>query len=188
MHDRFWFLSPNGGEELLQFQEDRLLHNWRKIGDESNEYPRFESVIDCFGAELSKLQTFMSGLSGQPLLINQCEVSYINHIVFSDSMPSAQHWLNFVNFQSGEPEDVSMVLRETILDEDNKPHARLTYEVGSGQKGGRKMINLVLTYRGVPKSADLMDVLTFLKAGRIKIVQRFAQITTKAAHTYWGME
>src|SRR4051794_5656712 len=29
-HDRFWFLSP-AGEQLIQFQMDRLLHNWRKV-------------------------------------------------------------------------------------------------------------------------------------------------------------
>ncbi|OWY28489.1 TIGR04255 family protein [Herbaspirillum robiniae] len=185
MHDRFWFLTSKG-EELLQFQEDKLLHNWRKIGDETNEYPRFESVIDRFGDELGKLQEFMTTLSGQQLLINQCEVSYINHIVFTEALPTPQHWLNFVNFQSISPNDVSMVLRETILDDEQRPQARLTYEISIGQKSGQQMMNLGITFRGIPKTPNLPDVLAFLNAGRLRIVTRFAEITTTAAHEYWG--
>lgn len=31
LHDRYWFLRT-AGDELIQFQNDRLLHNWRKVG------------------------------------------------------------------------------------------------------------------------------------------------------------
>jgi hypothetical protein len=34
-HNRFWFLTRQK-DELIQFQHDRLLHNWRKVG--TNEY------------------------------------------------------------------------------------------------------------------------------------------------------
>ena len=49
-HSRYWFISPNE-EELLQFQKDRFLHNWRKIGGRTNEYPRFETLIAKFESE-----------------------------------------------------------------------------------------------------------------------------------------
>ena len=60
-HFRYWFLSPNG-DELLQFQEDRLLHNWRKVGDRTNEYPRFDTLIEKFERELRALETFFTKL------------------------------------------------------------------------------------------------------------------------------
>ena len=37
---RFWFLSPEENE-LIQFQQDRLLHNWRKEGN-------FISILNTF--------------------------------------------------------------------------------------------------------------------------------------------
>ena len=36
--NRFWFISSSG-DELIQFQQDRLLHNWRKIGDQNKRIP-----------------------------------------------------------------------------------------------------------------------------------------------------
>ncbi len=81
MHDRFRFLSAKK-DELIQFQADRLLHNWRKVGDGSNTYPRFEKMIESFETELQAFESYISSLASQKLTINQCEVSYINHIVW----------------------------------------------------------------------------------------------------------
>ncbi|MDE2074857.1 MAG: TIGR04255 family protein, partial [Alphaproteobacteria bacterium] len=63
-HDRFWFLSESR-DELIQFQADRLLHNWRKVGDGTNPYPRFERMIDKFRAELRTLETYLATLAPQ---------------------------------------------------------------------------------------------------------------------------
>src|ERR1700733_6587763 len=53
-HDRFWFVSENK-EQLLQFQNDRFLHNWRKASDENSPYPHFEEIIKEFENEVSTL-------------------------------------------------------------------------------------------------------------------------------------
>ena len=38
VHDRFWFVKSDD-HELIQFQQDRIVHNWRKL--DNSEYPRF---------------------------------------------------------------------------------------------------------------------------------------------------
>ena len=120
-HDRFCLSRPDG-DELIQFQQDRLLHNWRKVADQTNEYPRFEFMIKRFQGELEQVQSYMSSLSPQCLSINQCEISYINHIAFeADPDTKASDWLRFVIFGDKEPEDFSFSFREIIHDDAGKP-------------------------------------------------------------------
>ncbi len=186
-HDRFWFLRPDG-DELIQFQQDRLLHNWRKVGDETNVYPRFESMIKRFRDELNLLEGYMSGLTPQALSINQCEISYINHIApLDDQALVASDWIRFVNFDKREPDDFSLAFREVIHDADNSPQGRLICDASLGIKADRRqVIVLTLTVRGAPKESTLASSLEFLALGRDVIVRKFAELTTDEAHMKWG--
>ena len=185
-HSRFWFLRPDE-DELIQFQQDRLLHNWRKVGDETNEYPRFESMVDRFRNEVNLLEKYLNELAPQDLTINQCEVSYINHIVPSADKPLvASNWLRFLNFGSSEPDDFSSSFREVILDADNTPHGRLICEASIGVKSDRqRIIILSLTVRGAPRRNTVESAFDFLSSGRNLIVRKFVELTTDEAHTKW---
>jgi uncharacterized protein (TIGR04255 family) len=57
IHNRFWFLGA-GDRELLQFQRDRFVHNWRKLHDANNQYPRFEPILTKFERELGTLDDY----------------------------------------------------------------------------------------------------------------------------------
>ena len=185
MHNRFWFLR-NDGDELVQFQQDRLLHNWRKVGDQTNEYPRFERMAERFGAELRRLQSYFNTLSPQSLVINQCEVSYINHIEVGSGPLNLTTWLQGIAFEGIEFDDVNAGFREVIRGENRHPIGRITYEVTTGIKpDGKRMILLNLTARGAPSGSDINSALQFLAVGRELIVSRFAQITTEGAHRAW---
>lgn len=186
VHSRFWFMRPDG-DELIQFQHDRLLHNWRKIGDERNAYPRFESMIRRFHEEIGHLEGYVSSLSPQTLVINQCEISYVNHIPLVNAASKAADWLRFLEFSDKEPNDFSVAFREVISAEDDKPHARLTCEAHAGIKANRqRIIQLTLTVRGFPKHTDVDSALEFISKGRELIVRKFADVTTSEAHTKWG--
>lgn len=185
-HDRFWFLRPDG-DELIQFQQDRLLHNWRKVGDETNEYPRFESMIERFRGELDLLEGYMNGLTPQTLSINQCEVSYINHIAQTDDQALlVSDWLRFVNFGDNEPDDFSLGFREVIRDAGGNPQGRLSCDASLGIKAGRRqVILLTLTVRGAPKENTIESAFDYLGKGRDLIVCKFAELTTDEAHVKW---
>ncbi len=47
---RVWFLNETG-TELVQVQQDRFVHNWRKVGT-GDVYPRYERVREVFRNEL----------------------------------------------------------------------------------------------------------------------------------------
>lgn len=188
-HSRYWFVAPNE-EELLQFQQDRLLHNWRKVGDKTNEYPRFEALIERFERELWTLETYFASLAPQSLKINQCEISYINHIEIKNSarVASVQDWLNFVRFDKLQPDDFAMTLRRVVSSSEGKPLGRLIYEAVIALKdNNEELVQLTLTFRGAPVETDINAAMKFLQYGRELIVQSFKEITTDMAHQKWGM-
>lgn len=186
MHDRFWFLRPDG-DELIQFQQDRLLHNWRKVGDEI-QYPRFESMIARLSDELKRLEGYLNSLSPQSLQINQCEISYVNQINIGPSLKRTppSDWLRFLDFGAFTPEDFSLTFREVLRDASGNPTSRLTCELASASlPNGDDAMLFTLTVRGAPTSPSIGAALEFLANGRQVIVQRFAELTTEAAHRKW---
>lgn len=185
-HDRFWFLRPDG-TELIQFQQDRLLHNWRKVESEESAYPRFERMMTRFSDELARLEEYVNGLASQSLLINQCEISYVNHIPFESSdEQKASDWFRFIDFGEHEPEDFSIGFREIIRDAGSQPQGRLICEFKIAiTKTGKRVIVMTLTARGAPLSPTKESALEFLTKGRGLIVSRFADLTTDAAHAKW---
>ena len=76
---RVWFLNASE-TELIQIQADRFIHNWRKAGKVSTPYPRYEGVCAKFRDEVRSFQQFLSDEKIGQVVINQCEVTYINHI------------------------------------------------------------------------------------------------------------
>ena len=187
LHDRFWFLRQTE-DELLQFQQDRLLHNWRRVGDRSIEYPRYEKMAERFSTELERLEKYFSGLSTQSLNINQCEISYINHIEGEIGAPPRPiEWLRFASFEGQEPENISVAFRDVIRSNDHRPIGRFICECASGISPlGKPILVLTLTVRGTPSSGGRESALDFIHHGRDLIVQKFAELTTAAAHVVWG--
>ena len=185
-HNRYWFLSK-GGEELIQFQNDRLLHNWRKVGNETNAYPRFESMILKFEGELRKLEKYVSTLHPQKLNCNQVEVTYINHIVPSPGKDeTVSDWFRTVNDAELNAEVLSLSYRRIITDSNNRPCGRLYSEMNPAlRRDGIRILSLSITVRGAPATPDIDAALDFIKKGRELIVNEFASITTESAHKRW---
>ena len=75
---RTWFVH-RGGAEVVQVQPDRLLANWRRIG-ESETYPRFSAVREKFEAHLRTFASFSEDSGFGQLRFKQFELTYVNHI------------------------------------------------------------------------------------------------------------
>jgi uncharacterized protein (TIGR04255 family) len=183
-HDRFWFLTPLK-EELIQFQQDRLMHNWRKVGDGGNPYPRFEVMIRNFEQELGGLQDYFNTLAPQSpapqgLQINQCEVIYVNHI----PLEQPDDWLRFVRFEGIEADDFAMTFRRT-LHRTGEPVGRLSCETATVIVEGKIMLRMSLTARGAPSRPDMHAALEKLRENHEVVVHAFAELTTEAAHKKW---
>ena len=53
---RLWFVSEDESE-LIQFQSDRFLHNW-KSGQQDARYPRYEQIRERFFGEIQNSDIF----------------------------------------------------------------------------------------------------------------------------------
>lgn len=185
LHGRFWFVS-NTGDQLIQFQNDRLLHNWRKVVGQDNSYPRYESISSRFLEEMKSLESFMSSIQPQVLRIRQCEVSYVNHIKPSSGQRlQSSAWLKFLEFTE-EPDDFAVSFRRPIMSDSGQPRGRLTCDSSTAIKPtGQHFISLTLTARGAPEEPSVQSALEFLNRGRKIICRTFAEITTDSAHQAW---
>jgi hypothetical protein len=66
--------------ELIQFQQDRFMHNWRKVPGQKSEYPRFDPIISKYTSELETLETYFRSKTWGPIVPTQCELTYVNQM------------------------------------------------------------------------------------------------------------
>jgi len=184
---RLWFLSAEENN-LLQFQSDRFLTNWRKHPN-LQPYPRFEAIAEAFEKNLILLASHFQESLSYTIDINQAEITYVNNIPVDD-FNEAGKWFSILSGSILNIEGLNTNFNETISDENGKSYARLFHAIQSVYTidGRHRAFNLSLTFRGKPFGNDISSAIGFLKAGREAIVMRFQQMTTDAAHKHWGIK
>jgi uncharacterized protein (TIGR04255 family) len=186
---RFWFANENG-TELIQLQRDRFIKNWRKIG-EGDKYPRYEHVREGFERDFSKFREFTSRYNLGTIRINQCEVTYINHIVAGEGWETHADiskvftvWQQPTTHFPGSAQDVTFHARFPIFGHDGAFFGRLhaTVQPVVRLTDGTPMFVLDLTARG-----QMEDGTEFFDLGRDWIVRSFKELTTPEMHQVWGI-
>lgn len=186
---RFWFANESG-TELIQLQRDRYIKNWRKTG-EGAMYPRYERVKDGFERDFSAFQDFVTRHRLGKIRVNQCEVTYVNHIVagqgwnsHSDIGKVFNTWRQPETVYPGPAEELMFQAGFPMRDKNGAFVGRLHATVQSVMRlaDGVPMFRLDLTARGL-----IGDDTTFFDLGREWIVRSFKELTTPAMHTIWGL-
>jgi len=190
---RCWFLNELGSE-LIQVQNDRFVHNWRKVGG-SDTYPRYDHLRHTFKQELDRFEEFLRKEGLGELLPNQCEITYVNHIVLDEgSGPHEQLGDVVTLFNTSytdqfcpQPEDCRINVRYIIPNSNGEPVGRLNLAVEPAYRKADQVpiFALTLTARGRPLSDDIGGVFEYLDVGRDWIVRTFASITTPRMHKLW---
>jgi uncharacterized protein (TIGR04255 family) len=189
-------LTSADGARLLQIQSDRLVHNWRRQGSETN-YPRYEAIREAFEEHA---KTFLglvarSGLADP--VIDQCEISYINRIeapVDSGGYAGADRvfsQLRSTDRRDSLPrlEDLGFRARYIIEDGDHRPIGRLHTLAQPEFRDGNATppaFRFNLMTRGRPSLPTLNSSMNFFDLGRRTIVRAFAALTTPEMHQLWG--
>lgn len=189
---RLWLVA-NDGKELIQVQRDRFVHNWRRLGDDA--YPHYEGIRDRFRQEIETFSTFLRDENLSGLQINQCEVTYINHIQANSIWQrhgEAHQVLTVLRseYSDGflqEPEDLNLNIRYR-MSRDGKPIGRLHVRLQPAYSTTthQPMFILTLTARGRPLEDSMDGAFGFLNLGREWIVKGFTSITTQQMHRFWG--
>lgn len=185
---RFWFTN-SAGTELLQVQRDRFIKNWRKVG-EQDVYPHYEQVKKGFDRDFNKFSQFIEKHELGQVRINQCEVTYINHIVSGNGWNSHEDedkvfniWKQPESRIPGRAEGAAIRTKFPIRDIAGQFCGRLHVSIQPVQRlsDGRPMFVMELTARG--QSGDGTQ---FFDLGRKWIVRSFAELTTPEMHRIWG--
>ena len=182
--ERIWFVNEPG-TEMIQLQVDRFIKNWRKAG-EGDVYPRYERVVKpSFDRDFAEFKNFAKAESLGVIQMNQCEVTYVNHLVAGDlwqGWPEAAKIFSFLGGLSAGLEDGSFVLRFPIAWQGEQV-GRLVVEIQPALRATdeKQMYVMNLTARGqVGAGTDFLDI------GRRAVVMAFAELTTPAMHEVWG--
>jgi uncharacterized protein (TIGR04255 family) len=191
---RVWFLNENS-TELIQVQQDRFLHNWRKVqGLET--YPRYEPIREHFEEEVEALMAFLRDENLGTLTVNQCELTYVNHISTAGSWERhgqlhqvLRNWRPLEGTELlPEPEDIGLNIRFAIPGEPGAKIGRLNVSVQPAWRTSDRSPALVmnLTARGEPLGEGMPGAFRFFDLARNWIVKGFADLTTEEMHRAWN--
>jgi uncharacterized protein (TIGR04255 family) len=190
---RAWFLNE-AGTELIQIQKDRLIVNWRR-GAGTEPYPRYGHILTRFKKSLETVVGLLTEENLGNVLPNQCEVTYINHILaerewsnHGDVANVITTWRNeYSDSYLGKPEDVAFIARYRMATAEGQTLGRLHIAL---QPAFRRDDNLPvfainMTARGKPSPATIDGVLELFDKQHEWIVRGFTSITTTDLHGFW---
>jgi len=185
MPQRLLLVNEESGE-MIQVQNDRFIKNWRKNGDSG--YPRYEPVIKPgFEKDYSAFQQFIESEKLGSIAIDQCEVTYVNHIIAGEGWKDwsdIDQIFSFINTTDNEfrASDLAMHQRYPINAPDGQWIGWLHVDIQPALSlESQNMYVMNMTARGMYGSGY-----EFFDIGREKIVKTFAHLTTKNMHNLWG--
>jgi uncharacterized protein (TIGR04255 family) len=193
---RLWMINKSS-DQLLQIQGDRFIRNWRKYHAPEIKYPSYaEGIRPAFQADFKQFTDGLIQLGLPELNVEQCEVTYINHIhsnaVWSDPFQPGRvfkGWSEIFPTLTGlKPEGLDARVRHEMLDKDGNFVGRLHIEMGSALQTADKkpLFVMQMVARGKPNGSNIEDVMSFMDKGHESIVRSFAELTTAAMHDVWG--
>jgi uncharacterized protein (TIGR04255 family) len=186
---RCWFISRED-DQLIQVQRDRFIRNWRK-GPQTPEYPEYSVLRPRFEADWLRFVRFLEREQlGRPE-VNQCEVSYINHIPIGAGESSFGKLEGVLKILSDNPnrgflpEPEILVLNTSYIMHDKRGRLYVSLNPAIRLDDGERVLQLTLTARGRPASTSHADVMAWLDLGHEWVVNSFADLTTRSMHDRW---
>lgn len=186
---RCWFIDSTE-TRVIQIQNDRFVHNWRKVrGDET--YPRYNQIKPKFVEEWQRFCGFLQAQGIAAPEVNQCEVTYVNHIELGKGWESYNDLNDVIAYWSGtpsgdflsNPESVSLAARYVMPDKKGRLHIEMQPAIR--RYDAKEVLQLNLTARGKPASSRLGDIQSWLDLGHEWVVRGFADFTTRTMHRTW---
>lgn len=187
---RCWFLAPER-DHLLQVQNNRFLHNWRSLGQQG-VYPRYSKIRPRFVSEWGAFCKFLSDYGlGEPR-VNQCEVTYINHIPLQSPQGKTMSISDVIRFfpkreREGlltNPVATTAAMSFDMPDRQGRLHISLKEAVR--HEDDMDLLVLEFTARGAPAGTTEEDFLKWLDLGHDWVVKSFDEVTTPEMHSHWG--
>ncbi len=187
---RCWFLNEVK-TELIQVQDDRLIHNWRKVLG-SELYPHYENIRPAFERDWQRFCEFLNSQDLGTPDVRQCEVSYVDHIdrgeawqTFADLPSVFASWTGATS-EKFLPAPESVLFNVSYLMPEKQGRLRISVVHAFRPSDARETLQLTVSARGKPASSAISDVLEWLDSGRSWVVWGFTDFTSTRMHKLWG--
>lgn len=187
---RAWFLDEKGNQ-IIQIQKDRFIYNWQKVaGDE--DYPRYQSIRKKFEEEWERFRAFLTKQHLKQPEVNQCEVTYVNHIEYEKGWKGygelSKVFAPWSGLNSGDflPDLENINVNLTYRLHDNQGRLYVTMQPVIRARDAKEVLQLNLTTRIVPSTARPEEVTKYFDLGRQWIVEGFDNLTTPEIRKVWG--
>lgn len=171
----------------LQVQNNKFLSNWAKSLTTS-KYPNYELTSNKFKTNWNKFLTFLKKNNLNTPVVQQCEVSYLNHIEFGN-IRNLSEIFPFWNQQSKSndflPEAEATSARMIYRIPNNRGRLRVDITPNIRHIDSKKIISLSLTAKVFPKSSGIKDVVEAMNIGHEWVVRGFTDLTSDKMHKIW---
>jgi len=203
MQRRYWLTASEASPLLLQIQSNYFALNWRR--QEGGEYyPGFEQLAASFQNYLSLFEQAAIGHGGEPLTVNQLELTYIN-ILRPDKLWGGTKDLSRVinlNVPGMERfESVNVAYSEPVKTESGSFYGRLHAAVATGYQpkaepaGIRSLrtadmtpiVNLSITTRSAKLAESTAAISQRFGPAHDAVTEAFKSLTTDVARRNWGL-
>ncbi|MBI3467594.1 MAG: TIGR04255 family protein [Planctomycetes bacterium] len=185
------------GTQMIQVQNGRFHYNW--LGKGGGQYPHYPNVRAAFDCQLAHFRSFLASSALGELRPNQWEVTYLNHIPKGTVWQTPADWpalLAGLAAPSAGPastrlESAAGEWHYEIPPQLGRLHVQLVHGKGSETDDG-ELLQLTLTARGpISEQTGPTDTWTQLSngldLGHRVIVLAFLDLTSDAAHEFWGL-
>jgi uncharacterized protein (TIGR04255 family) len=188
---RCWFLTEDK-TELIQVQRERFLRNWRRVkGDEC--YPRFDRLARAFMEAWQDFLAFINEKGLGPLEVNQCDLTYINHIDRGSGWEELGKLEGLFPFMCARasngllppPEVLSWQSRYKLPEGRGRLHVEMTPIFRP--RDMKLAISLNLVARGAPLGGSPEQISDWFDLAHEWVVKAFAELTGPSVHQLWGM-
>ena len=190
-HVRCWFLTEDE-TRLIQVQRDRFIFNWKR-GRIDAPYPHYENIRPVIDEEWNIFRDFVAANSLGTLSVQQCEVTYFNHIEKGNGWNDYGQLRNVLTVWSGTsqdrnlqvPENVNLGIRYRMPEGMGRLHVHA--EPAIRIPDYKEVLQLNLLVRGKPPSSDPSQVFEWFDFAQRLVSESFVNLTTAEMHSIWGI-
>lgn len=182
------------GEEAVQLQTNWLAANWRRVAPH-DEYGRWPGRRKAFIESYTKVNDWLQRNEIGELLPEQCEITYVNHVVADKGWENHSELGEIVTLISDRsteagPEQMNVQASYIITDSSGAPRGRVHLHAQPlfRRDDLRPMYSLTYTARGRPSNPGLEGSLEILDVARDRLLEVFMSTTTSKMHEIWGYE
>ena len=191
---RIWMINDKR-TELIQFQPDRFIRNWRNYADATGDlpYPNYKALKESFSRDQKKfLETLVDLELPQPQ-INQYELNYVNWVRPSDVWEThgeidkvLKHWNDgFADSFKGEFESAAVQITKKIED-NGKFIARLYFSVTPIQVPGQNGMEQIYQTSTLVRGFTDGPMMRFFDMAHENVIDVFENVFSTELQTAWG--